>query len=106
MALFQEGNKLAPGGAREGSGRPADPFRKAIAERTNNGQTLIDKAFQLLESKDEDIQLKALNWLGDRGWGKPAQAVTVDSPLMDVLDKMIVKYSGGSDIVDPGGKAE
>jgi hypothetical protein len=70
------------------NGRPKDPFAVQIRERTNNGKLLVDKAFQLLESDDEDIQVKALNWLGDRGWGKPMS--TMDLSELDNNGKAVL----------------
>lgn len=57
------------------SGRPKDPFRELIREKTNGGKALVEKALSLLKSEDEDIQLKAVHYLSDRGWGKASQPV-------------------------------
>ena len=65
--------KFKPGQSGNPSGRPPDPFRALIHEKTHNGKDLVTKALELLDSDDEDIQVKAVNWLADRGWGKATQ---------------------------------
>lgn len=89
---FKRGHKLAPGGARENSGRPPDWLK-------NKCQELIDK-HKIIEficdvasgeytevvfdgelkreirvSAKADERLKAANMLLDRGFGKPVQDV-------------------------------
>ena len=60
-------------------GRPRDPLPKLIKAATKDGDKLVKKAMVLLNSKNEDIQMKALSWLSDRGWGKPAQSVDLSN---------------------------
>lgn len=57
------------------SGRPKDPFRVLIKEKTNDGELLINTMLGLLKSENEDIRVKAVHWLADRGWGKALQPV-------------------------------
>lgn len=74
-------------------GRPKDPFGALIRAKSKDAKVLVDKAFTLLDSEDEDIQIKALHWLSDRGWGKPAQAVELSGKDGGPITVTCVKYA-------------
>lgn len=58
-------------------GRKKDVLQELVLKESKNGKLLVEKAFALLNSEDEDIQIKALQWLGDRGFYKARQPVDV-----------------------------
>ena len=66
---------FAPGQSGNPGGRPKLPnevkeLARAASERA------ISRAIELMESPDENVALKAISTVLDRGYGKPAQAVT------------------------------
>lgn len=74
------------------NGRPKDPFPKLIRESTREGNILVKKALSLLESEDENIQIKALQWLSDRGWGKAAQPLEFGGQDGGPIAVAVVRY--------------
>lgn len=77
--------KWKPGQSGNPSGRPKDQFGELIRSGTDNGRLLVEKAMALLMSSNEDIQIKALNWLSDRGWGKAIQPIGVDAEANRII---------------------
>lgn len=89
---FQKGHKLAPGGKREGAGRTPSWFReqcqKAIEEAKGiefARDVLAGKDFPQLATGEGEViplppalkeRIKALEWLTERGYGKPEQPIT------------------------------
>ena len=71
--------RFAPGTSGNGHGRPKGfaGLARAIRERTCDGEALLDFALKVLQSDAEETRdrIAALQWLGDRGWGKALQAV-------------------------------
>ena len=65
-----------PGQSGNPSGRPkTDPrVRDAAREYTERAIAVLGAA---LEDEDRKVQIRAAEVLLDRGWGKPAQAVTL-----------------------------
>lgn len=74
---------MARGGKREGAGRPKGVPNKVVPEvklaaREYTAQALERLAKVMLESDSDAAVVSACNALLDRGWGKPAQALTGD----------------------------
>ena len=70
------------GAASPNPGGRAKGFAALIRERSNDGQTLVDFAFRVVEGETIDgekpnlkIRMQAAQWLADRGWGRPVQGV-------------------------------
>lgn len=91
---FEKGHKLAPGGAREGSGRPLGWLKdkcQDLIEKKQIIEFLADVAsgeyteFVVVNgekttaqrSADADVRIKAAKELLDRGFGKAPQALEV-----------------------------
>ena len=64
-----------PGQSGNPKGRPkgGEALAELVRQRTKDGKYIVDGVFELSKSADEDIRMKALAWLGDRGYGKAIQ---------------------------------
>jgi hypothetical protein len=74
-------------------GRKKDVLQELVLKESKNGKVLVDKAFALLKSADEDIQMKALAWLGDRGFYKARQPVEMTGLDGGGIILKLVNYS-------------
>lgn len=88
MALFQEGNKLAPGGAREGSGRPPSILKELAGKHREEA---LERLVFWMRSNDPTASVKAAQTILDRSDGKALQEIDI-SPLADLFDMMREKY--------------
>lgn len=72
--LFQKGKSGNP------KGRP--PVENSIAgivrQKTRGGNYLVDRAMELSKSKDEQVALRALEFMASYGFVKPAVKVGLD----------------------------
>ncbi len=61
-----------------------------------HGDELVEALLKLARSDDEKVQLGAIKECLDRGWGKPAQSVSVDvAPPGPVTLRLTVYVPGG-----------
>lgn len=76
--------QFKPGQSGNPGGRPKG-FAEYIRAETKEGKDLVDFALSVVRGEKQRgakqppgllYRLEALKWLGDRGWGKPLQAVT------------------------------
>ncbi len=74
------------GGRRKGTPNRATAGIKAAFQK--HGDELVDALLKLTKSNDERIRLGAIQAALDRGWGRPAQAITGgdDGPVTIVVD--------------------
>lgn len=93
---FQKGHKLAPGGARDGSGRPPDWLRQKCQEIIDKkavleflGGVVAGENFEQVVNSDGEVialppplkdRIKASELLLDRGYGKAAQSLALSNP--------------------------
>jgi hypothetical protein len=61
------------------SGRPHDTLGKFIREHRDLPEILYNKLIKLSNSPKEIIQLRAIEILSERGWGKSMQSVALSS---------------------------
>ncbi len=73
-------------------GRKKDVLQELILKQSKNGEVLVKKAFKLLDSADEEIQVKALQWLGDRGFYKARQPIDLAGEDGSPLTIKVVAY--------------
>jgi hypothetical protein len=101
IVAFKKGNKIAPGGAREGAGRHPDWFREQCRIALSDAKgvefardVLAGKEFPQLATGEGEViplppalkdRLKALEWLTDRGYGKANQTMEVTGANGDPL---------------------
>jgi hypothetical protein len=66
---FQPGNRANPGG------RPKS-FGALVRQQTADGAELVTIALEIVRARRKPLKyrLQALEWLADRGWGKPVQS--------------------------------
>ena len=88
---FQPGNKF-------GGRKPIPEDVKELARAAT--PRAIQRQIELMESKDENVALKATNSILARALGKPAQTVNANSDRKDLLDYSIadlvaIAYQGG-----------
>src|SRR5215212_4688616 len=79
---FQPGNKF--GGRKPISEEVKEPARAATPRA-------IKRQIELMESKDENVALKATNSILDRAFGKPAQTLNTDRGRRDLLEYSIAE---------------
>ncbi len=75
------------GGRRKGTPNKATAGIKAAFQK--HGDELVDALLTLTKEKDPRVRLGAVQAALDRGWGRPAQAVTGeggDGPVQIVVD--------------------
>ncbi len=74
------------GGRRKGSLNKASTAIKAAFQK--HGDELVKALLVLTKSDDERVRLGAIQAALDRGWGRPAQAVTGDTggPVQIVVE--------------------
>lgn len=70
---FQKGVSGNPGGRTKAHRELA----RYIREKTDDGKKLADYCLKIADDEDQEsrVRLLAIEWLGDRGIGKPVQAV-------------------------------
>src|SRR5215207_10410585 len=73
---FQPGNKF-------GGRKPIPEEVKELARAAT--PRAIERQIELMESKDENVALKATNSILDRAFGKPAQTLNTNVGRKDVL---------------------
>ena len=83
---FRAGQSGNPGGRPRG-------FAAQVRAETRDGQEIVDVMLKVLRDGGGRIadRIEAAKWLGDRGWGRPAQSVEplvpeTDGPRRIVLD--------------------
>lgn len=86
---FQPGQSGNPGGRPKGAGEVKATAREYTQES-------IERLVHWMRSEDARASVPAANALLDRGWGKPAQAITGgdedDKPVgISVIERIIVK---------------
>src|SRR5215207_5369804 len=89
---FPHGNKF---GGRKSIPEDVKEIARAATPRA------IQRQIELMESKDENVALKATNAILDRAFGKPAQIVNANLARKDVLDYSLpellaIAYGRGS----------
>lgn len=87
MALYQKGQSGNPGG------RPKAMWEiaKLVHAKTKNGAELVERIYTIAFGQDEELKDAksirwALDWLSNRGFGKPQQVVEI--PSDDELPKI------------------
>lgn len=61
------------------AGRPANPFRDLIKDRTRNGEEIVEGVMDCFrQPENQKIKLWAAEWLRDTGWGKPVSYTELD----------------------------
>jgi len=73
------GRPFVPGQSGNPIGRPKG-FGSLIREKTNDGAKLVAIVMKMLRSDDQRTQQWAIEWLSDRGWGRPVQATEISGP--------------------------
>lgn len=77
---FKPGQSGNPGGSAKG-------FGSLIREQTRDGGELVAFALAMVRGKDVkmDLRFAAVQWLADRGWGKPVQLTEASGEVRIVL---------------------
>src|SRR5918993_4944148 len=81
---FRPGNKF-------GGRKPIPEDVKEIARAAT--PRAIQRQIELMESKDENVALKATNAVLDRAFGKPAQTLNTDLGRRDLLEYSMPSWS-------------
>ncbi len=85
---------FAPGQSGNPGGRPKLPNEvKELARAAS--EKAISRAIELMDSPDENVALKAISTVLDRGYGKPAQAVTGEGGEGPVALNLLVEFVKG-----------
>src|SRR5215203_2602220 len=79
---FPHGNKF---GGRKSIPEDVKEIARAATPRA------IQRQIELMESKDENVALKATNSILDRAFGKPAQTINTDRGRRDLLEYSIAE---------------
>lgn len=82
------GRPFPPGTSGNPGGRPKNQFGEFIRAETKDGKELVDRVISLMRTTDDEkMLLDTVDWLANRGWGKPIQAYEVqdDQELADLL---------------------
>jgi len=79
---FQRGNKF---GGRKAIPEDVKEIARAATPRA------IQRQIELMESKDENVALKATNSILDRAFGKPAQTLNTNVARSDLLEYSITE---------------
>src|SRR5215204_6665195 len=79
---FQPGNKF-------GGRKPIPEEVKELALAAT--PRAVERQIELMESKDENVALKATNSILDRAFGKPAQTLNTDRGRRDLLEYSIAE---------------
>jgi hypothetical protein len=80
--------RIKPGEVRNPGGRPRIPAEVKELARAASPRA-IQRQIELIESKDENVALKATEAVLNRAYGKPAQVVDVKSAKRDLLEYSI-----------------
>ncbi len=77
--------RFLPGASPNPSGKPAG-FRglaRKIKDETRNGDELVEFAVKVLRNETAETRdrLAALQWLSDRGFGKPLQSIELSADV-------------------------
>jgi hypothetical protein len=79
--------RFAPGASGNSGGRPRGLVQR-IREATDNGQQLADFILDVFRGEVEGVKLRdrveAATWLADRGFGRPVQAMNVETVEIDL----------------------
>lgn len=73
-----------PGISGNPSGRPKDELGILIRSKKDLPQKLFNKVLKLTDYKNKLVALKAIEYLSDRGWGKPAQILDVGGSGLNI----------------------
>ena len=68
-----------PGVSGNPTGRPKG-FGALVREKTHDGAMLVRIVMKMLRSDDVRTQQWAIEWLSDRGWGRPVQSTELSGP--------------------------
>jgi len=105
---FKKGHKLAPGGAREGAGRPSE-IHRAECRRLFEENKFREMLCAAANGKNVDItinmdgkiihiptgfgnKLKAIAWLGEQGYGKAPQEIqhTISPETLEKFERQLL----------------
>jgi hypothetical protein len=95
-------NPTGPG-AQEGAGKPANWLREACRKASARIDTVKILEEAAKDKSDKRTQLKAIEMLWDRGWGKSEQPIDIKNEILpyrlDELEPLVKrsKRGGGSE---------
>ena len=87
------GRPFAKGVSGNPGGRPKDLLGEIIRGHAGLSEELVAGVLKIFRApQDQGMQLRAAEWLADRGWGKPAQQVESDS-IIAIFAAAGMRYS-------------